>query len=165
MDAPRAAWRRAAEDLGERVLRALIPESVQWPRIIHGPLAAVIGWVAGRVRRDAVKLTQVVVTEAMMGLSLPGVLLALGRDLMAPVPAALADAPHPLLDAFVREYDPCPPGGTACGANDWCDLRQRMHYIVHLFRSYALEPSLFSRPFTPEQISSFQAGVVPEGEL
>jgi len=69
------------------------------------------------------------------------------------------------LDSFVKTYDPCPPGGTQCGAKDWCDLRQRMHYIVHLFRAYAETPSLFVSPFTPEQVASFRAGIVPDGEL
>jgi hypothetical protein len=37
--------------------------------------------------------------------------------------------------------------------------------IVHLFRSYAEEPSLFSRPFTAERVAHFRAGRVPDGEL
>jgi hypothetical protein len=40
-----------------------------------------------------------------------------------------------------------------------------MHYIVHLFRAYAEEASLFMPPFTPAQVSTFRAGIVPEGEL
>ena len=40
-----------------------------------------------------------------------------------------------------------------------------MHYILHLFRAYADEPSLFSEPFRPEQVAQFRADVVPEGEL
>ena len=70
-----------------------------------------------------------------------------------------------LLSAFEHAYDPCGPERGDCGAHDWCDLRQRMHYIVHLFRAYAEEPSLFSRPFTPDQVACFESGVVPEGDL
>jgi hypothetical protein len=40
-----------------------------------------------------------------------------------------------------------------------------MHYILHLFRAYAHEPSLFSQPFTAAQVARFRAGVVPEGDL
>ena len=40
-----------------------------------------------------------------------------------------------------------------------------MHYIVHLFRAYADDRSLFSRPFTAEQVACFRAGIVPDGEL
>ncbi|HEY3162517.1 MAG TPA: hypothetical protein VGJ78_26345 [Vicinamibacterales bacterium] len=158
-----------AEDLGARVLHALLPGSRRWPRVAHDPLAKVIGWMAARVRRDAIKATQEVVTQALMVLAIPHAngtytALALGRDLEAPVPEALA-TPHPFLEAFVEEYDPCPPGGTRCGAEDWCDIRQRMHYIVHLFRAYADEASLFGPPFSPQQMASFRSGVVPKGEL
>ena len=40
-----------------------------------------------------------------------------------------------------------------------------MHYILHLFRAYAMEPRLFSRPFTPAQVARFRAGIVPDGRL
>jgi hypothetical protein len=159
-----------AEDLGARVLLVLIPGSRTWRRAAHDPLAKAIGWLAARVRRDAVKATQEVVTEALMVLTIPEGTdgsyssLALGRDLVAPVPKQLSAA-HDVLDSFVRIYDPCPPGGTRCAASDWCDLNQRMHYIIHLFRAYAETPALFVRPFAPEQVSSFRAGVVPEGDL
>ena len=167
-----------AEDLGARVLHALLPGSRTWPRIAHDPLAKVIGWMASRVRRDAVKATQEVVTQALMVLAMPldsqsrsgqapvttYTSLALGRDLVVQVPQALA-TPHPFLETFVTKYDSCPPGGTQCGAQDWCDLRQRMHYIVHLFRAYADTASLFGPPFTPQQVASFRSGIVPEGEL
>jgi len=158
-----------AEDLGARVLHALLPGSRTWPRVAHDPLAKVIGWLAARVRRDAIKATQEVVTQALMVLAIPQAsgmytALALGRDLEAPVPEALA-TPHPFLEAFVLEYDPCPPGGTRCGAEDWCDLRQRMHYIVHLFRAYADTASLYGPPFSPQQVASFRSGVVPRGDL
>jgi len=158
-----------AEDLGARVLHRLVPSSRRWPRMAHDPLATAIGWLASRVRRDAVRATQEVVTQALMVLAVPGAnggytSLALGQDLATPVPKALA-APSPLLEAFVTEYDPCPPGGTQCAAKDWCDLRQRMHYIVHLFRAYAETAAMFSAPFTPDQIASIKAHIIPEGEL
>ena len=158
-----------AEDLGARVLHVLVPSSRRWPRIAHDPLAKVIGWLASRVRREAVRVTQEVVTQALMVLAVPAsndeyTPLALGRDLVAPVPPSLA-APHVALETFVKEHDPCPPGGTQCGAKDWCDLPQRMHYIVHLFRAYADTPTLFGPPFTPQQVASFRSGTVPEGEL
>jgi hypothetical protein len=157
-----------AEDLGERVLHLLIPGSKRWPRLAHDPVATVIGWLVSRVRREAVMVTREVVTHAMMVLAIPAsegyTALALGRDLIAPVPGPLASR-HVFLDTFVEEYDPCPPGGTRCGAKDWCDLRQRMHYIIHLFRAYADAPPLFGPPFTSQQVDSFRSGIVPKGEL
>ncbi len=157
------------EDLGARILHVLLPSSRRWPRIAHDPVATVVGWLASRVRKEAVRVTQEVVTHALMVLAVPRpngeyTSLALGRDLVAPVPQSLATS-HAFLEALVKEYDPCPPGGTECGAKDWCDLPQRMHYIVHLFRAYADTASLFGPPFTPQQVSSLRSGTVPEGEL
>jgi len=153
-----------AGDLGARVLHVLLPGSRKWPAALHRPASSAIGWIAARIRRDAVTATREAVTQSMMVLSLPTIVLSLGRNLIAPVPAILASPPA-FLDRFVKEYDPCPPDGTACAARDWCDLRQRMHYIVHLFRAYADASMLFSRPFTPDQVAAFRAGSIPRGEL
>jgi hypothetical protein len=152
-------------DLGARVLHILLPGSRRWPRAVHDPAATVVGWVAARIRRDAVAVTREVVTERMMVLTLPNRVLSLGRNLDAAVPDVFKGTmPLPLAE-FVKDHDPCAPGTSNCAAEDWCDLRQRMHYILHLFRAYADEPSLFSEPFTSEQVARFRAGVVPEGDL
>lgn len=154
-----------AADIGAGVLHALIPGSREWPRLLHGPAAWLVGSLAKIVRREAIKVTREVVTEAMMVLSLPGAVLSLGRNIEVPVPALLAGEPRPFLAGFVHEYDPCPPGGIACAATDWCDLHQRMHYITHLFRAYAETASLFARPFTREQVATFRAGKIPGGDM
>ena len=152
-----------AVDLGERVLHAWLPVR-RWPAAVDRAAAAIVGACAARLRHEAIAVTQQAITESMMVLSLPTIVLSLGRNLIAPVPATLAVAPA-FLAAFVSGYDPCPAGGTACAATDWCDLGQRMHYIVHLFRAYAEESTLFSRPFTPDQVAAFRAGLVPGGAL
>ena len=117
-----------------------------------------------RVRQTATAITREVVTEAMMVLALPTGVLALGRNLEAPVPTIFRGSPHPELAAFIKEYDPCSPEISECGADDWCNLYQRMHYILHLFRAYAEEPRLWAPPFTTEQVASFRAGVVAAGD-
>lgn len=152
-----------AVDLGTAVLHAWMQRR-GWPAAVDRAAVAIARVLAMRLRREAIAVTQQAITESMMVLSLPTIVLSLGRNLSAPVPAMLATAP-PFLAAFVCDYDPCPPGGTACAATDWCDLRQRMHYIVHLFRAYAEDSTLFSRPFTPDQVAAFRAGLVPGGAL
>ena len=152
-------------DLGARALHILLPGSRRWPRAVHDPAATVVGWVAARIRRDAVAVTREVVTEAMMVLALPNRVLSLGQNLDTAIPDVFNGATPPALAEFVKDHDPCAPGTSNCAARDWCDLRQRMHYILHLFRAYADEPSLFSQPFTAEQVARFRAGVVPEGDL
>jgi hypothetical protein len=154
-----------AEDLGARVLHLLIPASRRWPRIVHQAGTALVGSIARRIRRESLTVTREVVTASMMVLALPGVVLKLGRNLDTPVPPVLGGATPPFLESVIREYDPCPPGGTACAARNWCDLKERMHYIVHLFRAYASDPTLFSRPFTPDQVACFRAGGIPAGHL
>jgi hypothetical protein len=161
MDAPLTT----VKDLGARVLHACFPSSRRWPVFLQRPAGSVIGWAAMHVRRAVIGVTREVITEAMMVLALPGGVLSLGRNLDAPLPPVFAGAPHPSLAPLVEEFDPCAPGTSSCGADDWCDLRQRMHYILHLFRAYAEERSLFDAPFTPDQVSSFRAGVIPRGEL
>lgn len=154
-----------AAELGRRVLHVLVPGSRAWPSVLHGPVAVALGLAAKRIRAVGIRVTREAVTEALMVLALPGAVLSLGRDLDAPVPPVLTETSHPQLDAFVAEHDPCPPGGTRCGAEDWCDLRQRVHYILHLFRAYAGAEALFSDPFTPEQVARFRAGCIPDGDL
>jgi len=154
-----------AEDLGSGVLQVLFPASKAWPGIVRRPTAAATAWVAGSLRETAVQVSREVITASMMVLALPDMVLSLGRDLVAPVPPAFRGLRHPSLERLVGEFDPCPAGGTACGAQDWSDLRQRMHYIVHLFRAYAEDGSLFSRPFTDREVATFRGGVVPDGRL
>jgi hypothetical protein len=176
----RAAWILLANlkiGLHEQTrLQAEIVAAVDAPIATAEALAPHLSWFARRIRKEAVKVTQEAVTRVLMTLSIPldsharsgqaAVLttLALGCDLDAPVPQRL-QAAHPFLDALVKRYDPCAAGSTACAAKDWCDLPQRMHYIVHLFRAYADSAALFSAPFTPEQVTSFRAGIIPTGNL
>ena len=145
-----------AADLGERVLHALVPASRRWPRLLHRPAASIVGWLARVIRRDAVAVTRQVVTERMMTLALPGRVLSLAQGVDAPVPSPLAEVKLEQAAAFLHEYDPCAPGSIACGASDWCNLRQRMHFIVHLFRAYAQDATLFTAPLTPEEFASLQ---------
>jgi hypothetical protein len=153
------------EDLGDRVLHALLPGSRRWPHLLHRPAKSIAGWLAHGIRREALAVTRGVVTERMMTLSLAGRVLSLAHGVDQPAPASLVQVTVPEVADFLREYDPCAPGGTGCGASNWCDLRQRMHYIVHLFRAFADDRSLFTRPFTSEQVAAFRSGIVPDGDL
>src|SRR5262245_42754361 len=101
----------------------------------------------------------------MMTLAFPRRSLSLAQGVDAAVPTLLGDVTVEEVADLLHEHDPCPPGGTACGASNWCDLGQRMHYIVHLFRAFADDQSLFARPFTAEQVAAFRAGIIPEGDL
>jgi hypothetical protein len=100
-----------------------------------------------------------------MVLSLPGRVLALGTHLADAYPESLRDPGDPDLAELFAQFEPVPPAVDDCGARDWSDLHQRMHYIVHLFCAFHLSKDLTRPPFTPEQVASFGRGLVPEGEL
>jgi hypothetical protein len=117
------------------------------------------------MQRASSKLAREVVTDSMMVLSLPGRVLALGANLADPYPAELTDPADPELKALLGRFEPVPPALDDCGAQDWSDLDQRMHYIVHLFRAFQLNEQLADPPFTPEQVASFEGGAIPAGDL
>ena len=74
-------------------------------------------------------------------------------------------APPPLPPGVLPNDEPVAPAPDDCGARDWSDLHQRMHYIVHLFRAFHLSKQLSQPPFDPDQVASISRGVIPEGEL
>jgi hypothetical protein len=100
-----------------------------------------------------------------MVLTLPGRVLALGTNLADPYPPELAEPADPELKELLARFEPAPPELDDCGARDWSDLDQRMHYIVHLFRAFQLNEQLAEPPFMPAQVASFGRGVIPAGDL
>jgi hypothetical protein len=112
-------------------------------------------------QRYASKLARELITANLMVLTLPGRVLALGANLPDPMP----DAADPELVALIARFEP--PAGSVddCGARDWSELQQRMHYISHLFRAFHATATLSDAPFTEAQIERIRAGSIPEGEL
>jgi len=121
-------------------------------------LRRILGWP---LQRQLTKLSRAVITDSLMVLSLPGAVLLLGHNLDRPMPpVANAD-----LEALLARYEPVPPAPDDCGARDWAELDQRMHYIAHLFRAYHDDAALTAPPFTPAQVERLRAGELPGGEL
>jgi hypothetical protein len=152
-------------DLGRRALDAVLPSAARWWPIVRRPAAASVGLVAAAAQRAASRVAREVISERLMTLSLPGRVLALGRHLPDAYPDALREPASAELTALLAQFEPVPPARDDCGARDWSDFQQRMHYIVHLFCAFHLREELSSSPFTPEQVASFGRGVVPDGEL
>ena len=100
-----------------------------------------------------------------MVLRFPTRVLALGTHLVDAYPDVLDEPTDAELTELLALYEPVAPARDDCGARDWSDLHQRMHYIVHLFRVFHLTEDLSRPPFTPEQVESISRGVVPDGEL
>jgi hypothetical protein len=120
-------------------------------------LAKAVGTLALPIQRPLANLAREAITHSLMILALPERRLFLGANLPDPAPFP-ADAAE-----LVARFEPA--GVDDCGAKDWSSLDERMHYISHLFRAFVSDASLTSAPFTPSQVESFRAGVIPEGEL
>jgi hypothetical protein len=106
-------------------------------------------------------LARELITANLMVLTLPGRALALGANLPDPMP----DAVDPELVALIARFEPPPGSVDDCGAHDWSELDQRMHYISHLFRAFAATRTLSDAPFTSAQVERILAGSIPDGEL
>jgi hypothetical protein len=153
------------EDLGRRALEALFPSAACLSPLVRRPAAAAVGVLAAGVQRAASRLAREVITESLMVLSLPGRQLALGANLADPYPQPLRNPTDADLNELLARFEPRPPALDDCGARDWSDLHQRMHYIVHLFCAFHLHDELHRPPYSPDQVASFSRGVVPDGEL
>ena len=153
------------EDLGRRALEALVPSAARWWSVVRQPAIAVAGAVAAGAQRSASKLAREVITESFMVLSLPDRVLALGMHLTDAYPEALAEPADADLAELLARFEPVPPAPDDCGARDWSDLDQRMHYIVHMFRALHFSEQLARPPFSPEQVASFTEGIVPDGDV
>jgi hypothetical protein len=153
------------EDLGRRVLDAVFPSAARaWP-LMRTAAAFATGVVAAGFQRMSSKVSREAITGALMVLTLPGRVLALGRHLADAYPEVLDEPVAAELTELLARYEPVPPGLDDCGARDWADIHQRMHYIAHLFRAFHLSEQLTNAPFTPEQVASFSDGVLPDGDL
>ena len=156
---------KTQEDLGRRTLEAVVPAAREWWRIFRGPAIAVFGVSARALQRASSRLAREAITDSLMVLTLPGRVLALGQNLIDEYPKELADPTDPELKDLLARFEPVTPALDDCGARDWSDLPQRMHYIVHLFRVFHPSEQLFEPPFTPDEVASFSRGAIPEGEL
>ena len=153
------------EDLGRRALEALFPSAARWWPVVRRPATAVVGVLAGGAQRSASRRAREAITESFMVLSLPARVLALGTHLADAYPEALDEPADPELIELLARFEPVAPALDDCGARDWSDLHQRMHYIVHMFCAFHLSEQLSRPPFSPEQVASFSRGIVPDGEL
>ena len=55
--------------------------------------------------------------------------------------------------------------GRPSGARDWASLKDRMNYIVNLFRSRQQRSPMLLPPFTDDQIKSMETGRIPAPPL
>jgi hypothetical protein len=153
------------EDLGRRLLDVLFTPAARWRAFPRRAASAPLDALGSSAQRVAADLAREVITQSFMVLSLPGRVLALRMHLADAFPEALRDLQNAELAAFLVPFEPVAPAVDDCGARDWSELQQRMHYVAHLFRAFHAREDLFRPPFTAAQVKSIGVGVIPEGEL
>ncbi len=97
------------------------------------------------------------VTHDMLDVTFGSEHLRIGRDI--PVsgpeyPVTLATIEDPALEDFLTGpagWDRSPDTTRGSGARDWTDIRDRMNFIVDLFRTRHHDPQVFSDPFPPTE--------------
>jgi len=140
------------------------------PRLLRPEVAAVVSRLFHPVADLAEKQWHEFATKELMTLSLPDGTLVLGEDLPAPrrgpvYPQALDRIDDRDLADLLQQFDADRPDAVGSGAIDWTELSSRMRYILDLFRSRQLDPSLLGQPFTDEQRAAILAGRPVKGEL
>ena len=136
-----------------------------WRLLASGPLTSAALAMAAPFRRFSERLSREIITDCLMVLSLPdGAALRLGRPLGVPIPAPLQTPLLPDFAALRTRFERCTPDG-AVDAEDWSDIDQRMHFILHLFCAFGERADLFSPPFTDEQVTGIVSGRLPDGRL
>jgi len=138
-------------------LRARIARLTGRPLPADVAIDALVAAVRRRLR--------VVITDLLMTLRLPGVVLHLGRDVPGEFPPELRTIDHAPLRTLLATIDPTPNAPFGSGATDWANLRERMHYIADLFRCWHARQELFTPPFTPAQIAAMREWRRPDGDL
>jgi len=138
-------------------LRARIAHLIGRPMPADVAVDALVAAIRRRLR--------VVITDLLMTLRLPGVVLHLGRDVSGEFPPELRTIDYSPLRTLLASIDPTPNATVGSGAEDWANLRQRMRYIADLFRCWHARPELFTAPFTAVQVAAMVDGRRPEGDL
>jgi hypothetical protein len=80
-------------------------------------------------------------------------------------PPTLADLKGSAAEAPFGQWDRTEGKGAPTGAHDWAEIKDRMNFIVNLFRSRQQHPALFTPPFSPAQLASLDADQLPEEPL
>ena len=91
----------------------------------------------------------------------PGQAILLGSDVTGRFPASLEHLHEPRLLQMLTLIDPTKDSVAGSGAIDWSELKDRLHFIVDLFRTRHEETTLFDPAFTAEQLSEIRGGNVP----
>lgn len=153
------------KQVGLQILGWMAPGSSLWWRWLRTALATVMGGIVWPLAAFWRAIAREVVTDRLMMLRIPPArVLRLGAHLDAPYAASLDQVDDVELTKMLLDWG-CLADPHECGADDWADVTQRMHYIAHLFRAFQEDAALATSPFTDAQVAEIASGRIPEGEL
>jgi hypothetical protein len=153
LDAPA----ETAREVGRRALAAfgfLAPVTA---------MVVLVGYTLLPIVRASRALSRAIITDRLMTLDAAGTVLRLGDNLEAEVPPPLRQLTVADLNALIAQFEPEDCRG--CGAIDWSVLAERMHYILHLFRTHQYRTELLLAPFDPDQVLELEQNRLPDGIL
>lgn len=147
--------------LGRRVLEAIAPASPGWSPFLRTPLALLAG-AGGRIAEAALRsLLRRLITESLMTLTLPGVVLRLGADLPGDPPECLREPSDPALQRMLQRLAPGAGDLNGVGAGDWSRLTDRMTLIGRYFHLHHENEALYGSPYTAAELAAIRAGRLP----
>lgn len=160
----------------EVAVQALIERQLggAWPgvarRRLGSPAAKSARPLISEICHDLNRLWREVATRLFMTLRLPDGELHLGEDLRpssgeALFPASLQTIENDALRAMLAAHRAGGISAAQSGAADWADIRERMHFILTLFRARQQDQRLFEQPFSAAQRSDIEQGRMPRGAL
>lgn len=133
---------------------------------LGGPFALLGKLLLSKLLKKMARAWEHIATRHAMNLALPqGQEISLGET---PVPGSRSSYPEdlqviddPKTEALLERFDEDLSSPRGAGANNWANLRDRMGFIVELFRARQQELSLFSEPFEASQLLALREGKIP----
>lgn len=140
-------WNRVGDELSLYLRRRLFA----LPNLLREPLLRVVQVIEPTLLKAASVAIKQGVTRNLMRYRMPKEEIRLGRDLIAQngkklFPVHLQTIEHPELKELLASLGGEQREKTGRGATDWADFKQRMEFIIALFRSRQSDTSLFSTP-------------------
>lgn len=134
--------------------------------ILHGILDHLIAPIGKKVHDAWLYLS----THYLMTLLFPDEVLHLGQDLPNPAgaplfPEQLLNLQDDRLNSLLLQYEAHLNTTLHSRSKNWARLEDRMHYILHLFRSRQQHKPLHESPFEETQIEYIRQSKVPHGKL
>lgn len=112
------------------------------------------------------------VTQRLMQFDIGPVRLAVSHDVPSlagmPFPPMLMDIRDSALTEFLHGpagWDSAGPPLVGTAARDWTQIRERMRYIVNLFRVLHVSPTVWDPPFAEEWLQVIADGKIPSAPL